>query len=306
MKITCLILTKNNEKTLKQTLESFKEFPVIVGDLGSSDATEALCSDVSFVKLSSKDFAAGRNELTKMVNDGLVFHVEPWEILTNPISNLSKNKYKISILQDNIITKELRIWPVQESILFENPLYPKIVGEALEKNIILYSKGPNITLEDGLHILEKWQEDKPKLNDVLYYRACLYLSNRKYDAFILEAKRYLLKEKNSMPALMTRYYLSLIFLHVKNNPKEAIKNTLFCLFYRPELSELWCVLGDCFYKTNNYKKAKAFYENALIMGKTRKNNDWPLEIDKCQEYPEKMIAGCEEMITKSVYLKYDI
>jgi tetratricopeptide (TPR) repeat protein len=306
MKITCLILTKNNEKTLPQTLAALKDLPVIVGDLGSNDGTEAACKEIEFVRLTAKNFAAGRNELSNMVGDGLVFHIEPWEILTKPLKDLSKNKYKISILQDSIITKEVRIWPAQETVLFENPLYPKVTAKGLEQDIILYSKGPNISLQQGLEILNQWQEDKPKLPDVTYYRACLYLSNRRYDDFILEAKRYLLLEKKNMPSLMTRYYLSLIFLHVKNNPRDAIKNLLYCISHRPELSELWSALGDCFYKMNSYKKAKAFYENALALGGHRKNNDWPLEIDKCLEYPEKMILSCDEMTNNAVFLKYNI
>jgi glycosyltransferase involved in cell wall biosynthesis len=306
MKITCLILTKNNEKTIAAVLDSLQGLEVIVGDLGSNDATLEICRDkAKVIKLNSKRPDLARNELSSLVTDGLLFHIEPYEILTNRLE-LSKNVYKVKIIQDNILTKETRIWPAGTALNFENPLYPKVVHDSLEANLILYSRGSTVPLDEGLNVLASWESEQPKLSDIGYYRACLYLSHKKYNEFIIECKKYLFKEKKGIVSFLLRYYLSLILLHIKGDTKEASKNIIYCLFYHPELSELWCLLGDVFYKTNNYEKAKSFYKNAVVMGQNRKNTDWPLEIDKCKEYPNKMIASCEDILKKSIFLVNEV
>ena len=56
-----------------------------------------------------------------------------------------------------------------------------------------------------------------------------------------------------------------------------------------------------FYVDNDpYPYKATSYENAIILGKKRASLDeWPVEISKYKEYPERMIDNCKSMINNS-------
>ena len=92
---------------------------------------------------------------------------------------------------------------------------------------------------------------------------------------------------------MTQYYCSMVNCYIKKQYNTAIKFLLPCVAKKPTMAEFWCLLGDIYYALKDYERAKTFYENAIILGSRRlKNDDWPLEISKYKESPQKMIEGC--------------
>ena len=96
-----------------------------------------------------------------------------------------------------------------------------------------------------------------------------------------------------------KYYAALIYLHLKDLNK-AIFHIAGCIAVCPLMAEYWCLLGDIHYQANDYSKALAFYENGVILGSRRPNMDeWPVEISKYQEYPDKMIKSCQTMLKDS-------
>ena len=69
-----------------------------------------------------------------------------------------------------------------------------------------------------------------------------------------------------------------------------------CIVKNPTMAEFWCLLADIFYAINDCEKALCFYENAKILGSRRlKSCDYPMEISKYQEYPNKMIEACKSL-----------
>jgi tetratricopeptide (TPR) repeat protein len=99
-----------------------------------------------------------------------------------------------------------------------------------------------------------------------------------------------------MAFVMTNYYCSMVYCYIKKNYQESIRFLMPCLAVKPTMAEFWCLLADIFYATKQYKKASSFYENALILGSKRLNSDdYPMEISKYKEYPQKMIESCEKI-----------
>lgn len=95
---------------------------------------------------------------------------------------------------------------------------------------------------------------------------------------------------------MTRYYFSLIKCYIEKNYQEAIRSLIPCLGEKPMMAEYWCLLGDIYFAIHQYDKAICFYENAIILGSKRlKNDDYPMEISKYKEYPQKMIENCNKI-----------
>jgi tetratricopeptide (TPR) repeat protein len=297
--LTVQILVKNNEKTIKKTLDSLVEIPcnIIVGDLGSRDKTLDICSsykNLEIIDVKNKNISEARNELSREIN----MYLDPWEFLVKGKEILKdiKETQQIYVFQNEIISKELRIWTNEK---FINPIYETIINKKAKINeeIVISSKNPPDDRKEKLKILEKWNLEKPFDVDVYYYLALCHLSLRNYEKFLFFSEEYFLREnKISSSYLMMKYYISQIKLHT-NKLKESLECVLICISQKPEMAEFWCVLGDIYYKQNQVKKAKEFYENAILIGqKRRKEDELPIEINKYKKYPTMMIENINEII----------
>ncbi len=122
-----------------------------------------------------------------------------------------------------------------------------------------------------------------------------------------DANQYLFLEKDqSAPSvIIIRYYMSCVQCYVLKDASEALKYLAFCLFMKPVMAECWCLLGDIHYHLlNSFDKAYHFYDNAILLGSRRLSSDeYPMEISKYKEYPEKMLANCKEILNSKVTVK---
>ena len=227
-----------------------------------------------------------------MAETDWVFHIEPWEILTEPPN--SEESGLVKIFKDSLISKEVRFWNKKQlNLKFENPLYPQISHHVLsDSGAVLYSQGNKIPLKEGLEIISKWEQTSPKNKSIPYYKAFLYLENNQYKDFVRSAEEYLFLVNSGVEVINLKYYLSMIYLHVQNNPKKAIEKIMECVVSSPEMAEYWCVAGDVFYALHKYDKAKSFYQNAIIAGQLRCDGFEPIEIEKYKNYPLNMIEKC--------------
>jgi hypothetical protein len=81
---------------------------------------------------------------------------------------------------------------------------------------------------------------------------------------------------------------------VFGDAKKAARDILACIAARPQMAEFWCLMGDIYYSKRQYVKAKSLYDNAIIAGKERKDDTWPVDLSKYDEYPNKMIDYCKQ------------
>ena len=281
MKISYLLVTKNNSKTLEKTLKSLPG-KILAIDLNSNDNTLDILKKYNVEYLTkSLDRQNARNELTKIAETEWVFHIEPWEILAETIKS-TESGY-VQIFNNTLITKETRFWNKKQfNLNFENPLYPQVPDHIKnDSGAILSSSGPNLTLEEGLEIIEKWSKSEPKNKFIPYYKSFLYWDNKQYKQFISAAEEYLyFKNQPTTEVLNLKYCLANVYFYVNNNPKKATEVIMECIVTQPSMAEYWCFMGDILSFLGKYDKAKAFYNNALIVGEKREN-DWnSIEIDK--------------------------
>ena len=299
--LTIQIITKNNEKTIKKTLDSIKSINCekLIIDQGSKDKTLDICAKftdniIIINKTNELNLSNIRNNFSKEIN----FYIHPWETLIQGHEELEKAKEsaRVYVFQNDVISKDLRIWTKEK---FINPIYETIINDnaALMSNIILSSKNQPTNAEDIFFVLNKWKKEKPFNSDVYYYMAFYHLSLKDYKNFFNNCEEYYLREKEvSSSYIMMKYYCSQINFYI-GNIKKSIEEILFCISFKPEISEFWCLLGDIYYKQNQYEKSKEFYENAIIVGKKRRKDDrLPIEIKKYKEYPNKMIENINQII----------
>ena len=228
-------------------------------------------------------------------------YIEPWETILNgqekivdAIKGIAKD-YKLNILQEDVITKQIRLWHKDIGKKFINPVFEILNGSStiLDCYIASFAHEDEITL----NLVEKWRKANPLALEPIYYTACTFLIKKNWKSFLNFADLYLHKEKSdSISVYMINYYHAMVNCYIIKDYQSAAKSILKCLIKNPTMAEFWCLLGDIYYAINDHFRAKCFYENAMILGSKRLNNDdWPLEISKYKEYPLKMINACDKI-----------
>lgn len=312
--LTIQILVHNNIETIEQVLTSLipLKCKILIGDLGCTDETIKICNDFNaqIVPVSlNNDFSKARNYLNQFSKTPWNFYLNPNEILISDVSNfidLLKNDskiYKISIVSGDVITSSNRIWHKNSKTKFVNPAFEYLAGKGSFLDLYLSAMPIYDNLQE--QILEEWFSKNSLNKEPLYYKACNCLKNKQYDCFLNYADLYFLQETdNSTSYVMTNYYCCMVQLYIKKDARKAYKHILPCLSLKPSMAEFWCLAADIYYHANEYNKAQELYENAIICGSQRlKIDDYPLEISKYKDYPEKMIETCKNVIRSSKFYK---
>jgi tetratricopeptide (TPR) repeat protein len=306
MILTINILVKNNQDTIKNTLESIKELDanILVGNFGCKDDTVKICNlyKAKIIPIPLNDsFSDAKNIMIKENKSPWIMFIEPWETILSPIKEIislingNPNSYNFKIIQNDLMTKDTRLWHTKNKLQFKNPVFETISEKSNDSEVCLVSHKNNLD-ETKINLVKKWREKFPLASEPLYYLSCVYLIEKNWGAFLNTAETYLYREKNkNMSWVMTKYYCSMVRSYVSSEKdyKSAVSSILQCIAEKPLMAEFWCLLGDIYYATNEYKKAICFYENAMILGSKRLHSDnWPMEISKYKEYPNKMIDAC--------------
>ncbi|NDD53772.1 hypothetical protein EBZ39_07820 [bacterium] len=271
---------------------------IVVGNLGSTDGSLEICSSygAEIVDVRDKsDFSSIRNGIA---GEGLNFFIEAWEFLARGKEEImsADGLKQICVISGGIASKETRVWRGRNG--FVNPVYEVIPDPSAQYDpriVVVSGESPNLA-DERKGLVKKWLESRPTSCEPYYYMACSCLCERSYDEFFFYATKYLAMERNhGVESVLLCYYMAQIELHT-GRLGQASGHILFCLSVRPMMAEFWCLLGDMFYKQNKFGKARSMYENAIIIGKSRKNNDpYPVEISKYKEYPERMIGSIDEI-----------
>lgn len=305
------MIIKNNEETVRYTLNSLLplDASILIGDIGCKDNTAKICKEygakINRIYLND-NLSQVRNNLLESSNSKWIMRIEPWETILNGYELIKEvlvgpqMAFKLNIIQGDVITKEIRIWHKNNKLKFENPIFETIKGKS--KNIsACIAVGPKNNLDLNLELVEKWRERCPLATEPIYYTAFSHLNNKNWDAYLNWAGLYLHQEKNeTIPVCMMHYYCSMVNCYIKKDHQKAIQYLLPCIAKQPTMAEFWCLMGDIYYDIKDYDRAKSFYENAQILGSKRiKDDDWPLEISKYKDYPNKMIECCDKIKNSS-------
>lgn len=272
--ITIQIIVKND--LLNKTLESIKSLN-----------GEVLISD-------SED----RNALLDKATHEWNLWLSSGEILLKEIKELSGDSYFFSVINGDLITKEVRLFK-KSKFRFENPVFELIKSpNAIDSGIYIFTENL-IDVNESMKKVQLWKKEVSI--DPYYYEAFLYLMNKEYDLFIKSAEKYMISSKELIPLTMIRYYYAGVQAYIKDNAILAGRVLLSCIEANPLMSEFWSLLGDIYYHNlKKYKKALEFYENAIILGSKRPKSDrWPVQISKYKDYPESMISSCRTLISST-------
>lgn len=306
--ITTIILTKNNEKTILSTIESIKELgPVLIGDMGSNDKTINICenagAEVYRVNF-NYDFSEIKNNLIKKSKTEWILCLDPGEIVDSGHEFLSAEKsdemYRLMILRDDSLTKQTRLF--KKSNRFKRRVFEILDRDVAKQTLPIMITGEvNQDFQMITECLFRWKDEDPLSAVPVYYEAMLQLMANNYDQFLCIADKFLFQNNtHDEDTTLIKYYVA--YLCKKKDPGKSLRLILECLASFPLMAEFWCLLGDLYlYSMKEYDRAYQFYENAIILGSQRLEEDtMPMEISKYQEYPEKMISGIKKVISSTL------
>ena len=248
-----------------------------------------------------------RNEAMSKGRHEYQMFMHPWETILqgcDQLKSLNKRAYNIPILYDSIMSKETRIWKANIGIKFVNPVCEHLNEKASEYLHCVLSSTNEYDVTERLHQIRTWKQQQINSPDPYYYLALGYLTLGDYPNFLKTSTHYMhINNSKSMSSTMNKYYFALVNTYVTKLFKPALQNITQCLEINPLMAEFWCLAGDAqYYLLKKYDKARHLYDNAIILGSQRKQDDaWPMDISKYQEYPEKMIKSCDDIVNNKSY-----
>jgi tetratricopeptide (TPR) repeat protein len=229
--------------------------------------------------------------------------LHPWEVLGQGYKNITcaNIAQRVMVLQDTAITKEVRVWKKGAGLKFHNPVYEHIETDHAELSpIYVFSTGKH-DYHYNLLLVDRWRKSQSLSPKPFYYQAFTLLALNKYDDFINASEHYMFLDTSvKLSTIMNRYYYAMVQIFHNGNVIPAFQNLNICIEKRPLMAEFWCLLGDAYYNLyNKYEIAKDFYENAIVLGSRRMDNDiFPMDISKYKEYPNTMINSCNNLLGK--------
>ena len=311
--MTIHIVIQNNESTIEKTLESLipLKSKILIANLGCSDETLNKCRlyDAEIISLSlNDDRSEVRNQMLKLSKTNWNFYIDPWELILNghdhilSVLECDPAAYNATIIQGDVLTQQIRLWHKKMNLKFINPVFEIIKSEG-ETLPIYIKSGSHNNAKGILELAKKWNEKSAIKTEPIYYMACASLINNNWDSFLNFSHLYLHQEKNEITSVfMIHYYSAMVNCYIKKNYQSSIKSLLICLAKKPTMAEFWCLLADVYYDLKDYEKAKCFYENAIILGERRLQNDgWLIEVSKYKTYPQKMINACDQIQSSFKY-----
>lgn len=302
--ITIQTIIDGNCKIIKNLFDSIasKNVKFLVTNIGADSETIKICNsyDVEIdYQTQTTDYSEALNLSLPKITTNHCLYLNPWEqYLSGDFESLNERIYNVSVISNNIIVKEPRIWLKSSGIKFKNPICQTLTEKTDNlSNFVILSIPQDNT--DKLKKITNWCIKDPTNVDATYYNAAYQLILGNHENFLNMSEKYMrLNKKKSIASTMNKYYFSMVKAFQKQDSKAAIQNLIQCIEYYPLMAEFWCLLGDIYYENlHQYEMAAEFYENGYILGSQRKTNDqWPIDIDKYDTYPKKMIESCKALV----------
>lgn len=300
------MLITNNEDTLEHALDSISEVPahLLIAALDTTDKGVEICRQygADVVRVTGHNRSEIRNNLLGTCQTPWSFWLEPWEFIIEgqeALKTLPEKPaaFRVKIFDKDVVSKQTRLWANDLKLKYINPVCETLTdADASPLGISLWASPYKDETVVGL--LENWHRQHPNDLDPIYYLACLRFGQGNYKEFLALADNYIFRQpKITLSSTMLRYYSGMANCYITKNLTQSLQQAIHCLARHPLMAEFWCLLGDTHIQAHEFDKAIAFYENALILGKKRLQEDaWPIHLSKYKTYPETMIKKCRTFL----------
>lgn len=311
--ITIQTIIKNDTPDMAEFFKSVSPInpQIIVINIGASDKCIQFCEENKAEVYRPYDFQGNysdvRNEIINKGKYEYQMFMHPWETIIqgwDQLKKINKRAYNVPVIYNGMLSKETRIWNVSTGIKFTNPVCEHLNEKTSNYCNCILSSSNKYDTQERMNDIINWKSKDIQNSDPYYYLALCYLTLGDYPNFLKTSIHYMhINTKKSVSSTMNKYYFSLVNVYITKLFKPALQNITQCLEINPLMAEFWCLAGDVqYYLLQQYEKAMYLYDNALILGSQRKQDDvWPMDISKYEEYPNKMIKSCKEIVNNKSY-----
>jgi glycosyltransferase involved in cell wall biosynthesis len=254
MRVSVVMICKNEEAVLGRCLESVKEADeIIICDTGSTDRTIEIAkqfTDKVFTDYVWEDnFAKARNHALSKATGDWVLSIDADEYLTCPFSAVREAAAKGFMAVNVKMTAESgppshfwfpRLFLRSPNVWWEGAIHNHIsvMGEDVGAVTLTYGYSPAHTLDPlrSMRILEKEVADRPDCIRERFYLGREYFYRGQYDQALVMLGRYVqqsrfLAEKAEAFLTMSRVYWALLM------PDDARDALVQCLIINPRFKE---------------------------------------------------------------------
>jgi glycosyltransferase involved in cell wall biosynthesis len=254
MRVSVVMICKNEEAVLARCLESVKEADeIIICDTGSTDRTIEIAqqfTDKVFTDYVWEDnFAKARNHALSKATGDWVLSIDADEYLTCPFSTVREAVAKGFMAINVKMTAESgppshfwfpRLFLRSPNVWWEGAIHNHIsvMGEDVGAVTLTYGYSPAHTLDPlrSMRILEKEVADRPDCIRERFYLGREYFYRGQYDQALVMLGRYVqqsrfLAEKAEAFLTMSRVYWA---LHMPDDARDALVQ---CLIINPRFKE---------------------------------------------------------------------
>jgi glycosyltransferase involved in cell wall biosynthesis len=254
MRVSVVMICKNEEAVLGRCLESVKEADeIIICDTGSTDRTIEIAkqfTDKVFTDYVWEDnFAKARNHALSKATGDWVLSIDADEYLTCPFSAVREAAAKGFMAVNVKMTAESgppshfwfpRLFLRSPNVWWEGAIHNHIsvMGEDVGAVTLTYGYSPAHTLDPlrSMRILEKEVADRPDCIRERFYLGREYFYRGQYDQALVMLGRYVqqsrfLAEKAEAFLTMSRVYWA---LHMPDDARDALVQ---CLIINPRFKE---------------------------------------------------------------------
>jgi glycosyltransferase involved in cell wall biosynthesis len=254
MRVSVVMIAKNEEAVLARCLESVKEADeMIICDTGSTDRTVEIAkqfTDKVFTDYVWEDnFAKARNHALSKATGDWVLSIDADEYLTCPFSAVREAAAKGFMAVNVKMTAESgppshfwfpRLFLRSPNVWWEGAIHNHIsvMGEDVGAVTLTYGYSPAHTLDPlrSMRILEKEVADRPDCIRERFYLGREYFYRGQYDQALVMLGRYVqqsrfLAEKAEAFLTMSRVYWA---LHMPDDARDALVQ---CLIINPRFKE---------------------------------------------------------------------
>ena len=214
MKLSALIIAKNEEEIVRNALESVKGFDeIIFVDTGSTDKTKEIAreyTDKIFDFPWIDDFSAARNYAIEQATGGWLYSIDCDHKLISSVEQVREEAKKVDIAGEKVamvLTKSTGDHTHWREVLFKNTPEVRWVGRVHENLSVRtdyktslvrevgYSKNHYKDTDRNIRILLKGDTSKPRTK---FYLGREYYERRKYDEAIKWLTEYIKTDSNWM------------------------------------------------------------------------------------------------------------
>ena len=174
---TFVITCRNNESTLTECIDSCKKLDseILIADINSSDNSSDIIEKIGCKTIFfgfHNDYAKIKNKIINECETEWMMFLNANEIMLKGLDKIQeyiegKDCRRISVIQEQVVTKPIRLINKSNNCIFSNPVFEHISHSSKHSDIFVKSQTID-RYEENMEIIKNWMKEKPLVAQTHY------------------------------------------------------------------------------------------------------------------------------------------